>query len=157
MPFTWPMHTSNPLYSYLLTPHSQNLALLSHVQHSDPIPVTLFQSYCTRSHSISEISNDSVPPLSPSEFPVSATSVNIQTPLFSSSRIPLSPVSPSSPILSYFYGSPTKSPFSPTSFSNTTDEGWYECLTKHSCLISILKMKSPRTRLLSQPVFMAGA
>ena len=114
----------------------------NHNTHSELIPITLFQSYHTQSHSVSETSDDSVPPLSPSEFPVSATSVNIQTPLSSSSWIPLSPVSPSSPILSYFYGFATKSPFSCIYFSNTMDEGWYEHLAKHSHLISILQMKS---------------
>ncbi|KAF8577778.1 hypothetical protein K439DRAFT_1621828 [Ramaria rubella] len=91
--------------------------------HSDPIPIGPTSNQRSRSRSFSEGSDsDSVPPLSPSESPASATSATIQTPFSSSTRIPLSPVSPSSPILSYFYGSPTKSPFNRMSVPTFEDE-----------------------------------
>ncbi|KAF8519567.1 hypothetical protein JB92DRAFT_2828420 [Gautieria morchelliformis] len=102
--------------------HSSSTNPSGHSTHSDPIPIQSSHSHRTRSRSASETSEDSVPPLSPSQSPASATSDNVQTPFSSTSRIPLSPVAPSSPILSYFYGSPAKSPFNRTAFSNTTFE-----------------------------------
>lgn len=104
--------------------------------HSDPIPINSSQNHRTRPRSASETSDDSVPPLSPSQSPSSATSTDIPSPPSPSSRLPLSPVAPSSPILSYFYGSPTKSPFSRTAFSNSLVDGQYYPLAKYSLLNS---------------------
>ena len=103
--------------------------------HSDPIPINPPPSHRYRPRSASETSDDSVPSLSPSQSPASAASVNVQTPQSSTSRIPLAPVSPPSPILSYFYGSPTKSAFARTAPPNMTFEGQSCPLVEYDRLI----------------------
>ena len=102
--------------------------------HSDPIPINPPPSHRYRPRSASETSDDSMPSLSPSQSPASAASVNVQTPQSSTSRIPL-PVSPLSPTLSYFYGSPTKSAFARTAPPNMTFEGQSCTLVEYDRLI----------------------
>jgi hypothetical protein len=130
---SWPVRTSDHLTCPSLfqlnpacsLPHAMSSASPTSEQnsHSDPIPINSPPSHRSRPRSVSETSDDSVPSLSPSQSPSPTTSVNDQTPSSSSSRIPLSPVSPSSPILSYFYGSPTKSAFARAAPPNTMFEG----------------------------------